>query len=133
MAFRISADRAAFYYVSFLGHQDTLYDQRGRHYFRNCYIQGSIDFIFGYGRSLYKDCHIHSIATTFGSLTAQKRNATLLDTGFSFVDCTVTGSGSVYLGRAWGAYSRVVYAYTYLADIIVPEGWQNWNLPERER
>ena len=45
---------AAFYRVSFYGAQDTLYDQNGRHYFEKCFIQGSIDFIFGDGQSLYK-------------------------------------------------------------------------------
>ncbi|KAL5983399.1 hypothetical protein ACLOJK_017484 [Asimina triloba] len=34
-------------------YQDTLYDHKGMHYFRDCYIQGTVDFICGYGRSLY--------------------------------------------------------------------------------
>lgn len=54
VALRITGDRAAFYNCSFFGYQDTLYDHRGRHYFESCYIQGSIDFIFGNGRSLYR-------------------------------------------------------------------------------
>lgn len=58
VALRITGDRAAFYNTSFYGFQDTLYDHRGRHYFENCYIYGSIDFIFGNGRSLYKVCAI---------------------------------------------------------------------------
>jgi pectin methylesterase-like acyl-CoA thioesterase len=53
VAFRITGDMAAFYRVAFLGAQDTLYDQTGRHLFTHCFIQGSIDFIFGDGRSLY--------------------------------------------------------------------------------
>jgi hypothetical protein len=45
-------------FFSWLGgrHQDTLYDHRGRHYFENSLIVGSIDFIFGNGRSLYRVC-----------------------------------------------------------------------------
>lgn len=54
VAFRISGDKAAFYNCSFYGTQDTLYDHKGLHYFNNCFIQGSVDFIFGYGRSLYE-------------------------------------------------------------------------------
>jgi pectinesterase len=38
----------------------------------------------------------------------------------------------MYLGRVWGPYSTVVYAYTYMADIIFPGGWDNWNDPVRE-
>lgn len=52
-AILISGTKAAFYNSSFYGAQDTLYDHKGLHYFNNCFIQGSVDFIFGYGRSLY--------------------------------------------------------------------------------
>ncbi|KAM0061473.1 putative pectinesterase [Helianthus debilis subsp. tardiflorus] len=53
-AFRISGDKAYFLGCGFYGAQDTLCDDAGRHYFKDCYIQGSIDFIFGNGRSMYK-------------------------------------------------------------------------------
>ncbi|KAJ7542692.1 hypothetical protein O6H91_09G006900 [Diphasiastrum complanatum] len=131
VAFRISGDNAAIYNCSFYGYQDTLYDHAGRHYFKNCFIQGSIDFIFGYGRSLYMNSQLHSVANEFGSITAQKRNDTILSSGFSFVNCCITGSGNVYLGRAWGDRSRVVYSFTYMDNIILPQGWFNWGDPTR--
>ncbi|KQK05323.1 probable pectinesterase 53 isoform X2 [Brachypodium distachyon] len=55
VALRISADNAAFVGCNFLGAQDTLYDHLGRHYYRDCYIEGSVDFIFGNALSLYED------------------------------------------------------------------------------
>eukprot|EP01018_Ginkgo_biloba_P027704 Gb_08496 [translate_table: standard] len=133
VALRISGDKAAFYNCSFYGAQDTLYDHKGFHYFKGCFIQGSMDFIFGYGRSLYANCHIYSIAKGVAALTAQKRNSTSLSSGFSFVDCVISGSGLVYLGRAWGDHSRVVFGYTYMDKIVLPTGWDNWGVPERER
>lgn len=54
VALRVSGDEAAFYGCGMYGNQDTLLDDRGRHYFKECFIQGSIDFIFGYARSLYE-------------------------------------------------------------------------------
>lgn len=54
VAFRISADTAAFFGCRFLGAQDTLYDHLGRHYYKDCYIEGSVDFIFGNGLSLFE-------------------------------------------------------------------------------
>ena len=54
VAMKISSDKAALYGCGFYSAQDTLNDDRGRHYFKDCYIQGSIDFIFGDGRSLYE-------------------------------------------------------------------------------
>lgn len=54
LAMRIAGDQAAFYGCGFYGAQDTLHDDRGRHYFKECFIEGSIDFVFGNGRSLYE-------------------------------------------------------------------------------
>lgn len=54
MALRISGDTAAFVGCKFLGAQDTLYDHLGRHYYKDCYIEGSVDFIFGNALSLFE-------------------------------------------------------------------------------
>jgi pectinesterase len=132
VALRISADTAAFFNCKVIGAQDTLYDHRGRHYFEDCYIEGSVDFIFGNGLSLYKDCHLHANTNSYGALTAQNRQSLLEETGFSFVNCKVTGSGALYLGRAWGTFSRVVFAYTYMDKIITPRGWFDWGDKNRE-
>ncbi|KAJ0243886.1 pectinesterase 53 [Hirschfeldia incana] len=132
VALRVSADNAAFFGCKMLGAQDTLYDHLGRHYYKDCYIEGSVDFIFGNALSLYEGCHVHAIADKLGAVTAQGRSSVLEDTGFSFVKCKVTGTGVLYLGRAWGPFSRVVFAYTYMDNIILPKGWYNWGDPSRE-
>ncbi|KNA19611.1 hypothetical protein SOVF_060080 [Spinacia oleracea] len=131
VALRISGNKASFYESSFYGSQDTLYDHKGLHYFRNCFIQGSVDFIFGYGRSFYENCTLNSIAKKVASVTAQKRNEKSMSSGFSFKDCKVTGSGTVYLGRAWGDYSRVVYSFSFLDKLVLPLGWNNWGKSNR--
>lgn len=157
MAFRISGDKAFFFGCGFYGAQDTLCDDAGRHYFRDCYIQGSIDFVFGNARSLYKvrtgpahvrilqnllvlctdgevktramqqDCELHSTAQRFGSVAAHGRHDPCERTGFAFVNCRVTGTGRLYVGRAMGQYSRIVYAYTYFDSVIAPGGWDDWD------
>ncbi|KAH7315590.1 hypothetical protein KP509_21G056200, partial [Ceratopteris richardii] len=133
VALLIEGDRAAFYRCSFYGAQDTLYDKQGRHYYYKCYIEGSVDFIFGDARSLFVKCHLHSIATPDGAITAQNRLQPTENTGYSFAYCMVTGTGSIYLGRAWGAFSKVVFAYTYLDNIIRPEGWNDWSIPSNQQ
>lgn len=50
---RIGGDMAAFYNVRFYGFQDTFCDDRGRHFFKDCYIEGTADFIFGNAKSIY--------------------------------------------------------------------------------
>ena len=53
VALRISGDKAAFYNCKIKGFQDTFCDDRGNHFFKDCYIEGIVDFIFGRGKSLY--------------------------------------------------------------------------------
>jgi len=59
----IGGDKASFYNCSFIGNQDTLCDYIGRHYFHNCFIEGAVDFIFGFGQSIYEVCPIVTSST----------------------------------------------------------------------
>ncbi|XXG69042.1 hypothetical protein AAC387_Pa06g2002 [Persea americana] len=141
VAMRIAGDQAAFWGCGFFGGQDTLHDDRGRHYFRDCFIQGSIDFIFGNARSLYENCQLISIAnpvptglkTITGVVTAHARASATENTGFVFVNCSIGGTGRIWLGRAWRPFSRVIFAYTSMTDIISPEGWNDNNDPTRDQ
>ncbi|KAL0646567.1 hypothetical protein Bca4012_044858 [Brassica carinata] len=132
-ALRVTGDKAMFYKVRVLGSQDTLNDATGSHYFFQCHIQGSVDFIFGNAKSLYQDCDIRSTARRFGAIAAHHRSEESDDTGFSFVNCDIGGTGKVYLGRAWGNYSTTVYSNCYIADIITPVGWSDWDDTDRQR
>lgn len=126
VALRISADRCAFYSCRVLAFQDTLLDESGKHYFQDTFIEGAIDFICGNGKSLYKNCELHAIPLENGAFTAQKRSSPSEDSGFVFSNCKLTGNGLMYLGRPWGPYSTVIFADTYMDDIIFPEGWADW-------
>ncbi|XP_021909379.1 putative pectinesterase 63 [Carica papaya] len=66
-------------------------------------------------------------------ITAQGRNSASDSTGYSFVHCKITGSGTgIYLGRAWMAAPKVVYIYTDMGPVVHPEGWSTNFKPERE-
>ncbi|KAG5003224.1 hypothetical protein JHK84_027473 [Glycine max] len=79
--------------------------------------------------ALWERVLLHSIATRFGSIAAQDRQFPYEKTGFLFVRCKVTGTGPIYVGRAMGQYSRIVYAYTYFDGIVAHGGWDDidWN------
>ncbi|KAL6011344.1 hypothetical protein ACLOJK_001790 [Asimina triloba] len=133
VALRVSADKAAFYGCRILSYQDTLFDDSGRHYYENCHIEGAVDFICGDALSIFEKCRIHSLANGNGAITAQRRSSESENTGFSFINCRVTGVGSTVLGRPWGAYSKVVFAYSYLFSGILPQGWDDWNDALKQR
>lgn len=67
------------------------------------------------------------------AIAAQHRNSNEDDTGFSFVNCTVSGSGTIYLGRAWGNYSRIIYSYSEFDIDVRPGGWEDWRIPSRRK
>ncbi|MFL6285346.1 MAG: pectinesterase family protein [Pyrinomonadaceae bacterium] len=133
LALRVDGDRAAFRNCRFLGWQDTILLNRGRQYFEGCYIEGHVDFIFGAATAFFERCHIHALKD--GYLTA----ASTPDDqpfGFVFSHCRVTGASpevKTYLGRPWRAYSAVMFVDTEMSEVVRPEGWHNWNFPEREK
>ncbi|KAI3735081.1 hypothetical protein L6452_14569 [Arctium lappa] len=132
-AMRIGGDKSAFYNVRFYGYQDTFCDDHGRHFFKDCYIEGTIDFIFGNAKSIYLNTEIHCIPGYLeGWITAHARKNSEMDTGYVFVHCPVTGTGQgAYLGRAWKPFSRVVFAYSDLGPVVSPKGWNSNNHAQR--
>src|SRR4051812_41148571 len=128
VAISIHSDRAIFRKCRFLGWQDTLYAASGRQYFRDCFIEGHVDFIFGNAAAVFENCEIHSRGA--GYITAQSRLTPDTATGFVFLHCRLTGEQTdkgVYLGRPWRDYSRAVFVNCYLGEHIRPEGWSDWN------
>ncbi|KAL2526949.1 putative pectinesterase 63 [Abeliophyllum distichum] len=106
---------------------DTLCDDKGKHFYKDCHIEGTVDFVFGCGKSLYLNTELHVIlGDTQAVITAQARTTDSEDTGYSFVHCKVTGTskgGVAYLGRSWMPAAKVLFAYTEMSDVVIPEGW----------
>jgi pectinesterase len=130
----VNTDRAIFRNCRFLGWQDTLYAHGGRQYYKDCYIEGHVDFIFGNGTVVFENCAIHSKGQ--GYVTAHYRLSDAETNGYVFLKCKLTGANTdkgVYLGRPWRAYGRVVFIDCWLGAHIRPEGWDNWRDPEREK
>lgn len=132
LAIRVDGDRAVFRKVRFLGWQDTIFLNRGRQYFEDCYIAGHVDFIFGGATAFFERCHIHALRN--GYITAA---ATPVEQphGFTFANGRITGEAGVltYLGRPWRDFARVAFVNMEMSDVVRPEGWHNWDRPEREK
>jgi pectinesterase len=133
LAVRVDGDRVVFRNCRFLGWQDTNFINRGRQYFENCYITGHVDFIFGGATAFFERCHIHALKDGYLTAASTPDNAPF---GFVFSHCKVTGETpevKTYLGRPWRAYSAVTFIETEMSGNVRPEGWHNWNFPEREK
>lgn len=128
LAMRVGADRAVFDNCRFLGWQDTLRPETGRHYFNNCFVEGSVDYVYGKGQAYFEDCTLFS--KVGGYITAQGREGPTETNGFVFHQATVTGSAandSVYLGRPWQLHSRSIFLESVLGDLVNPAGWSAWS------
>lgn len=135
VAVRVEGDRVFFNNCRFLGNQDTLYPhgKNSRQYYKNCYIEGTVDFIFGWSTAVFDSCEI--FCKSSGYITAA---STLEETpfGFVFINCKITGSAparSVYLGRPWRPYAKTAFINCELGDVIKLEGWHNWNKKDAEQ
>jgi pectinesterase len=133
LAIRIEGDRVVFRNCRFLGWQDTILDNRGRHLYQNCYIAGHVDFIFGGGTAFFEKCHIHCLRDGYITAASTPDNQPF---GFVFSDCTITGETpavKTYLGRPWRIHAATAFLNTEMSKVVRPEGWHNWKKPEAEK
>ncbi len=133
LAIRVDGDRDVFRHCRFLGWQDTVLVNRGRHYFEDCYIAGVTDFIFGGGTDFFERCHIHCLDS--GYITAAS-TPDFQAYGFVFSHCTITGETpevKTYLGRPWRDYAQTIFLNTEMSGTVCAEGWNNWNKPVAEK
>jgi pectin methylesterase-like acyl-CoA thioesterase len=142
VALAVTADRAIFRHVRFLGAQDTLFASSrycygdygpcaaARQYFEDCYIEGNTDFIFGDAMAVFERCELHGIAQGSVMYTAQSRHtAGQRDSGYVFDRCRLTGApreGVISLGRPWRPYATVVFLHTRIDAPVIPAGWTEW-------
>ena len=129
VALSVNSDQAIFTNVSILGYQDTLYMGKGKQYYRNAYIEGDVDFIFGEAPAVVFDQSvIKSVGTTGYVTAAAQKNPD--DKGFVFINSRLEKgdtAANVYLGRPWKNLAKTVFINTWMDDHIRPEGWREWS------
>lgn len=130
-----AGDRMKFKNCHFLGFQDTLYTYGygSRQYYESCYIEGTVDFIFGSSTAIFNNCDI--FCKQQGYVTAASTSDTT-KYGYVFMNCRIKGNApenSFYLGRPWRPYAKVVFMNCELGKHIKPEGWHNWGKEANEK
>lgn len=126
-------DKQGYYGVQMWGYQDTLLAQTGAQVYAKCYIQGAVDFIFGQHATAWIDSSDLRVSGV-GAITANGR-ASATDASYYVIHkssvAAASGStiaaGSIYLGRPWSEWARVVFQETVLSNIINSAGWEVWS------
>ncbi|KAK6138777.1 hypothetical protein DH2020_027474 [Rehmannia glutinosa] len=138
VAVRASGDKAVFYNVHMDGFQDTLYAHAYRHFYRNCLISGTIDFIFGDAVAVFQNSRLvvrKPMDNQACMVTAQGRKDKR-SVGVTVIqNCDIVAEPaflavkpalSAYLGRPWKEYSRTIIMQSNIDGFIAPEGWSPW-------
>lgn len=153
VALLMSSDRAVLDNVRLLAAQDTLYANSrtchdnlpkdgsappagraacaaSRQYFRNCYIEGHVDYIFGDAKAVFDHCELHARHASNVMFTAQSRQFPEEDSGYYFLHNHITGETKdgekLVLGRPWRTYSTVLFYDTKIQPMLNADGWSEW-------
>ena len=134
VALHTEGDRLKFINCRILGNQDTIYTgaKFTRLYFKDCYIDGTTDFIFGPSTALFEDCIIHSKRNSYVTAASTPKEAKY---GYVLKHCKLTaepGVDKVYLGRPWRPYAYTLFIECELGKHIVLAGWHNWGKQSNE-
>lgn len=131
VAVRSTGDRQIFRNCRFIGWVDTLYVDGKRTYFRDCYVEGRIDFIFGLGTAVFENCHVHS---KNGGIVTAAGTKPETPFGLVFLKCKLTGAGGkAYLGQPWRGGAATAFIGCELGNHLRPEGWREWQGTENHK
>lgn len=154
LAVYADGDRLTFENCRFEGYQDTLFTaplpkkenkpggfkgpkefaprRHGRHLYKDCFISGNIDFIFGSATAYFENCEIFmrnrndalsGYVTAPSTYEGEKY-------GYVFNHCRFTSDcpkESAYLGRPWRNFAKAVILNSEIGAHIKKEGWHDWN------
>lgn len=137
LALHVDGDRATFYRCRIAGYQDTHRTKKEtRSYYKECTIEGAVDYIYAGGTCWFERCTLHSVAS--GYITAPEDITVYTTTeagdklwlGFIFNQCEVTKASdmkdkSVALGRCWGAEKcGSLFMNCQLNNVVKAAGWE---------
>lgn len=139
VALRVGGDMSVINRCRIDAYQDTLYAHSQRQFYRDSYVSGTIDFIFGNAAVVFQKCQLVARKPSKSQknmVTAQGRTDPNQATGTSIQFCDIIASPDLepvvkefktYLGRPWKEYSRTVVMQSYLGGLIDPAGWAEWS------
>ena len=124
VALRTTGQRQQFLDCRLMGYQDTLYVHSGTQYFRNCYVQGNTDYVFGGATAILQNCEVKNVQN--GSATSAPNTTIGTAYGLVFLGCSftaVSGISNVALARPWGADGAAAFLNSTLGSHISSAGF----------
>ena len=114
----------------------------GHQYYKQCFISGDVDFIFGSASATFDDCYIESVChvpskketdTIQGYVTAPSTPEGQ-EEGYVFLHCSFICRGlmprTVYLSRPWRNFAQAHFEDCMIGEHIRDEGFHDWNKTE---
>lgn len=135
VALKNDADQSLFIECEFIGYQDTLYASKGRQYYKDSYIEGNVDFIFGGAQAYFENCDIFSkkrdegVGYVMAPSTLEEQ-----ELGYIFNSCSFYSDGrdnTIFIGRPWhpgkreGHNPSAIVMNSYLGAHIKDIGWDS--------
>jgi pectin methylesterase-like acyl-CoA thioesterase len=139
LALYTAGDMATFKNCTLKGYQDTYRAKKGtRGYFKNCWIEGAVDFIYAGGTVFIDDCTINCVKGGGYIVAPEDRykyipassTTTGKDLNLEFIlrNCNITANADVAdnsytLGRPWNINCGAYYLNCKLGSHIKAAGW----------
>lgn len=150
IALYIDGDNVSLENCTLRGHQDTLFlaplpdkeiipggftgpkqftpRHRRTVYFKNCIIEGGVDFIFGGATAYFDSCEFVSVEEGYVFAPSTPED---VSEGFVAINCRFTAPDSIprhscYIARPWRNHGYVRLENCYLGEHINPCGFDDW-------
>jgi len=139
-SFSVESVYSEFYNCKFLSCHNTIFSKALAQYYKNCFIEGQNDIIFGGGNVVFHSCIISWKGFIKNSSSGCISSSLAGDepyTGYLFYKSKIIGNKDLnvtsgYFGRAWGTNkTKITFINTTLENdqMITKEGWASLHCP----
>lgn len=121
-------------YVDLLPEDERVYRGEFHQMFIDCYICGTVDFIFGGASADFINCTIESLPSRKNTWICAPNHVKTNTYGFNFYECKFISSmiePIVFLARPWREYGMANFYHCYLGKHINEKGFDKWNDTDR--
>lgn len=150
IALYVDGDNIKFENCSIIGHQDSLFlaplppkeyekdgflgpkqfEPRTRRvvHFKNCIIEGGVDFVFGGATAYFDECTFinNEAGYVFAPCTPEDVSEGFVVRNCRFEAKPHVAKESCYIARPWREFAKVRLENCYLGEHINKEGWHDW-------